>query len=49
LAAPTHRSETSSRRRRPGLARDMVSRYMGMIIIAIGIQFALKGYKAFIA
>jgi multiple antibiotic resistance protein len=35
--------------KRPGLARDMVSRYMGLIIIAMGIQFALKGYKAFMA
>lgn len=33
----------------PGLARDMISRYMGLIIIAMGIQFALKGYKAFMA
>jgi multiple antibiotic resistance protein len=33
----------------PGLARDMVSRYMGLIIIAMGIQFALTGYKGFMA
>ena len=33
----------------PGLARDMVSRYMGLIIIAMGIQFALKGFKGFMA
>jgi multiple antibiotic resistance protein len=35
--------------KRPGIARDMASRYMGLIIIAMGIQFALKGYKAFMA
>jgi multiple antibiotic resistance protein len=33
----------------PGLARDMVSRYMGLIVIAMGIQYALTGYKAFMA
>jgi MarC family membrane protein len=33
----------------PGLGRDMVSRYMGLIIIAMGIQFALTGFKAFMA
>lgn len=34
---------------RPSLARDMVSRYMGLIVAAMGIQFALTGYKAFMA
>lgn len=34
---------------KPGLARDMASRYMGLIIIAMGIQFALTGLKAFFA
>ena len=33
----------------PGPARDMVSRYMGLIVIAMGIQYALTGYKAFMA
>lgn len=33
----------------PSLARDMVSRYMGLIVIAMGIQYALTGYKAFMA
>ncbi len=32
-----------------GIARDMTSRYMGLIIIAMGLQFALTGYKAFMA
>ncbi|OSP53988.1 MarC family protein [Pseudoruegeria sp. SK021] len=32
---------------RPGMARDMLSRYMGLIIVAMGVQFALTGYKAF--
>ncbi|MEM1130120.1 MAG: MarC family protein [Pseudomonadota bacterium] len=43
---------TSLRGRRDApqsLAHDMVSRYMGLIIIAMGIQFALTGYKAFMA
>ena len=31
------------------LASDMVSRYMGLIVIAMGIQYALNGYKAFMA
>jgi multiple antibiotic resistance protein len=34
---------------RPSLSREMISRYMGLIIIAMGIQFALTGYKAFMA
>ncbi len=29
------------------VARDMVTRYMGLIVIAMGIQFALTGIKAF--
>lgn len=33
----------------PSVARDMTSRYMGLIIIAMGIQFALTGFKAFMA
>jgi multiple antibiotic resistance protein len=43
----TSRSGSSSTA--PSLARDMASRYMGLIIIAMGIQFALTGYKAFMA
>ena len=35
--------------KRPGIARDMTSRYMGLIVIAMGLQFALTGYKAFMA
>ncbi|MDK3075883.1 hypothetical protein QO034_22780 [Sedimentitalea sp. JM2-8] len=33
----------------PGRARDMVNRYMGLIVTAMGIQFALTGYKGFMA
>lgn len=33
----------------PSLAHDMVSRYMGLIVIAMGIQYALTGYKTFMA
>lgn len=31
----------------PSLGRDMITRYMGLIVIAMGIQYALTGYKAF--
>ncbi|MBV1926378.1 MAG: hypothetical protein KUG62_04420 [Rhodobacteraceae bacterium] len=31
----------------PSLTHDMISRYMGLIVVAMGIQFALTGYKAF--
>lgn len=31
------------------LAHDMVGRYMGLIVVAMGIQFILTGYKAFMA
>lgn len=30
-----------------GIMRDMVTRYMGLIVIAMGIQFALTGLKSF--
>lgn len=30
-----------------GLVRDMMTRYMGLIVIAMGIQFMLTGFKAF--
>ncbi|MDH6234509.1 multiple antibiotic resistance protein [Mesorhizobium soli] len=33
----------------PSLAHDMVTRYMGLIVIAMGINYALTGYKAFMA
>ena len=33
----------------PTLARNMLSRYMGLIVIAMGFQYALTGYKAFMA
>ena len=29
------------------LASEMISRYMGLIVIAMGIQFALSGFKSF--
>ncbi|WP_116130885.1 MarC family protein [Tropicimonas sp. IMCC34043] len=34
---------------KPSLASDMKSRYMGLIIIAMGLQFALTGLKGFFA
>jgi len=30
-----------------GIMQDMVTRYMGLIVIAMGIQFALTGLKSF--
>ena len=30
-----------------GIARDMITRYMGLIVLAMGIQFMLSGFKAF--
>ncbi|WP_181257443.1 MarC family protein [Pseudaminobacter soli (ex Li et al. 2025)] len=39
----------SKKPKRPGLAHDMATRYMGLIVIAMGIKFALTGYKAFMA
>ena len=38
-----------SKAKGPNLASDMVSRYMGLIVIAMGIQYALNGYKVFMA
>ncbi|MEP9371289.1 MarC family protein [Mesorhizobium sp. KR1-2] len=35
--------------KKPSLAHDMATRYMGLIVIAMGIKFALTGYKAFMA
>ena len=32
---------------RPSVWRVLVSRYMGLIVIAMGVQFALSGWKAF--
>jgi len=46
LVAVSFRSGTTGKQ---SLASVMVSRYMGLIVIAMGIQFALSGYKAFLA
>jgi MarC family membrane protein len=32
-----------------GLGREMITRYMGLIVVAMGIQFILTGFKAFMA
>lgn len=39
--------KTTDKAAKPSLTHDMVSRYMGLIVVAMGIQFALTGYKAF--
>jgi multiple antibiotic resistance protein len=31
-----------------GLVKDMITRYMGLIVIAMGIQFAFDGCKSFV-
>ncbi len=43
------RDAKAGQSRGPGLARDMIGRYMGLIVVAMGIQYALTGYKAFMA
>lgn len=43
------RSSKPGQSKRPGLARDMIGRYMGLIVVAMGIQFVLTGFKAFMA
>lgn len=43
------RGSQTTGKKAPSLAHDMVSRYMGLIVIAMGIQYALSGYKAFMA
>lgn len=32
-----------------GFVHDTVTRFMGLIVIAMGVQFILSGYKAFMA
>ncbi len=34
---------------RPGLMHDVTTRFMGLIVLAMGVQFALTGLKAFFA
>jgi multiple antibiotic resistance protein len=43
------RGSQAAERKAPGLAHDMVRCYMGLIVIAMGIQYALSGFKAFLA
>jgi small neutral amino acid transporter SnatA (MarC family) len=30
-----------------GLARDTVTRFLGLIVVAMGVQFALSGIRSF--
>jgi multiple antibiotic resistance protein len=39
----------SAGERRQGLMHDVVSRFMGLIVLAIGLQFTLTGLKAFLS
>ena len=33
----------------PSLAQETLSRFMGLIVLAMGVQFALTGYRQFMA
>jgi multiple antibiotic resistance protein len=37
----------SGQQGRDGLARDTLTRFMGLIVLAMGVQFALTGFQAF--
>jgi multiple antibiotic resistance protein len=37
----------SSGDKKPGLAQDVSSRFMGLIVLAMGVQFALSGLSEF--
>jgi multiple antibiotic resistance protein len=39
----------SARQRKPGLMKDVTARFMGLIVLAMGVQFMLTGLKAFFA
>jgi multiple antibiotic resistance protein len=39
----------SSARHKQGLMHDVTTRFMGLIVLAMGVQFALSGLKAFFA
>ncbi|MGD8377726.1 MAG: MarC family protein [Acidobacteriota bacterium] len=40
-------SRAGAGRRSGGLVHDIGTRFMGLIVLAMGVQFALSGYKAF--
>ena len=37
----------TSGQKQPGLIHDVTSRFMGLIVLAMGVQFALAGLKEF--
>jgi|GEM_PF-600771 len=37
------------RDRKAGMLRDTLTRFMGLIVVAMGVQFALTGYRAFMS
>ena len=39
----------SATKKKPGLMRDVTTRFMGLIVLAMGVQFALTGLKTFLA
>jgi small neutral amino acid transporter SnatA (MarC family) len=39
----------SSGQKKQGLMRDVIARFMGLIVLAMGIQFSLAGFEAFFA
>lgn len=42
-------ARAANRTKKPGMARQIVTSYMGLIVIAMGVQFALAGWKDFMA
>lgn len=49
LMAAIHPSSRKSSQSNGGIARDIISRLMGLIVLAMGVQFALTGLRAFFA
>ena len=42
-------ARATNRRKKAGMTRQIVTSYMGLIVIAMGMQFALSGWKQFMA
>jgi multiple antibiotic resistance protein len=42
-------ASSSTRHGKPGLIHDVTTRFMGLIVLAMGVQFLLAGIKAFFA
>jgi multiple antibiotic resistance protein len=40
-------SRVTTKAREGGSARDMITRFMGLIVLSMGVQFALTGLRKF--